>query len=85
MDRCERRDRGRHATTRRLGRGARRLGLAQAVGERVTKGEDLFQVATDKVEVNVEALDSGILGRILVADGEAADAGQVIAFLASDG
>lgn len=57
----------------------------RAVGERVTKGEDLFQVATDKVEVNVEALDSGILGRILVAEGEAADAGQVIAFLASDG
>ncbi len=42
-------------------------------------------MATDKVEVNVEALDSGILGRILVAEGEAADAGQVIAVLLSDG
>lgn len=57
----------------------------KAVGERVTKGQDLFQVATDKAEVNVEALDSGILGRVLVAEGEAADAGQVIAFLATDG
>ena len=29
----------------------------KAVGDPVAKGEDLFQVATDKVEVNVEALD----------------------------
>ena len=57
----------------------------RSVGDRIVKGEDLFQVATDKVEVNVEALDSGILGRILVAEGEAADAGQVIAVLLSDG
>ncbi len=57
----------------------------KAVGDPVTKGEDLFQVATDKVEVNVEALDSGILRRVLVAEGEAADPGQVIAVLDSDG
>lgn len=57
----------------------------KAVGDPVAKGEDLFRVATDKVEVNVEALDSGVLGQVLVAEGETADAGQVIAVIASDG
>ncbi len=53
-------------------------------GETISKGEDLFQVSTDKVEVSVEALDSGTLGRILVAEGMAAEVGQVIAVLEAD-
>jgi pyruvate/2-oxoglutarate dehydrogenase complex dihydrolipoamide acyltransferase (E2) component len=53
----------------------------RSVGDQVTKGEDLFQVETDKVEVTVEALDSGTLGRILTGEGETAEIGQVIAVL----
>jgi pyruvate/2-oxoglutarate dehydrogenase complex dihydrolipoamide acyltransferase (E2) component len=52
-----------------------------SVGDEVTKGEALFQVETDKVEVTVEALDSGTLGRILTGEGEAAEVGQAIAVL----
>lgn len=54
-------------------------------GDLVVKGEELFQVSTDKVDVAVEALDSGRLQRILVGEGESADVGQVIAVLVPDG
>lgn len=51
------------------------------VGADVVKGEPLFEVETDKVDVTVEALASGVLSRIELAKGEAAEIGQTIAFL----
>jgi pyruvate dehydrogenase E2 component (dihydrolipoamide acetyltransferase) len=53
----------------------------KAPGDRVDKGEPFFEVATDKVEVAVEALDSGTLTSLIVGEGESAEPGQVIAYL----
>jgi len=39
----------------------------KAVGDKVTAGEVIFEVETDKATIEVEATDSGILGKILVA------------------
>ncbi len=50
-------------------------------GDPVAKGELLFEVATDKVEVAVEALDSGVIAELLLAEGESAEEGQTIAFI----
>lgn len=43
---------------------------AKHVGEPVEKGDVLVEVETDKAMVEVEAEQSGVLGRILVGDGQ---------------
>jgi pyruvate/2-oxoglutarate dehydrogenase complex dihydrolipoamide acyltransferase (E2) component len=53
----------------------------KAPGDRVTKGEPLFEVATDKVEVAVESLYTGTLTRLVCAEGETAEPGDPIAFI----
>lgn len=53
----------------------------KAPGDPVAKGEPLFEVATDKVEVDVEALDAGTLSTRLLAEGQSAEAGQAIAYI----
>jgi pyruvate/2-oxoglutarate dehydrogenase complex dihydrolipoamide acyltransferase (E2) component len=53
----------------------------KAPGDTINRGEPLFEVATDKVEVAVEALSTGTVTRLLVAEGEAAEAGQTIAYI----
>jgi pyruvate/2-oxoglutarate dehydrogenase complex dihydrolipoamide acyltransferase (E2) component len=54
----------------------------KTAGERVAKGEPLFEVATDKAEV--EALDTGVLSRILLAEGQSAEPGETIAYIDAD-
>ncbi|HEY8475762.1 MAG TPA: lipoyl domain-containing protein [Chloroflexota bacterium] len=54
----------------------------KAEGERVQRGEPLFAVETDKVTVEIEALASGVLRRILVKEGEEASVGDVLAYIA---
>jgi pyruvate dehydrogenase E2 component (dihydrolipoamide acetyltransferase) len=49
-------------------------------GERVTKGEPLLEIETDKVNVEVEAEQSGVL-HILAREGEVVPVGQVIAYI----
>jgi pyruvate dehydrogenase E2 component (dihydrolipoamide acetyltransferase) len=56
----------------------------KTAGERVAKGEPLFEVATDKAEVEVEALDTGVLSRILLAEGQSAELGETIAYIDAD-
>ena len=51
-------------------------------GERVAKGEILFEVETDKATMEVEAPASGIVRKVLVREGDAAPVAQVIAFIA---
>lgn len=51
----------------------------KAPGDRVEKGETLFEVETDKVTVPVESLYSGTLTELLVAEGATATAGAPIA------
>jgi pyruvate/2-oxoglutarate dehydrogenase complex dihydrolipoamide acyltransferase (E2) component len=54
-------------------------------GDTVRKGEPLFAVETDKVNTDVESPHDGVLGEILVPEGERAEVGQVLARFATDG
>jgi pyruvate dehydrogenase E2 component (dihydrolipoamide acetyltransferase) len=53
-------------------------------GERVEKGEPLYEVDTEKVTQEVEAEVAGVLLRIAVPEGEVA-VGQTIAYLGEEG
>jgi pyruvate/2-oxoglutarate dehydrogenase complex dihydrolipoamide acyltransferase (E2) component len=50
-------------------------------GEWVEKGQALFTVETDKVEMEVEAMSSGYLNNITIAIGEKVPVGTPIAML----
>jgi pyruvate dehydrogenase E2 component (dihydrolipoamide acetyltransferase) len=52
------------------------------VGERISKGQIIFEVETDKATVEVEAVDEGRLARIVVAEGQACAVKQPVAWLA---
>jgi 2-oxoglutarate dehydrogenase E2 component (dihydrolipoamide succinyltransferase) len=52
-------------------------------GDTVKKGEPLFAVETDKVNTDVESPYDGTLAEILVAEGERADVGAVLARFSS--
>jgi len=60
-------------------------GWLRKEGDPVRKGEPLFIVETDKVTVEAEAPANGILGRILVAEGETVPVRQVVALLLTEG
>src|SRR5512132_598717 len=53
-------------------------------GDKVEKGEALYELDTDKVTQEVEAEASGVLLKITVAEGEA-DVGETIAFIGEEG
>ena len=71
------------------------LGMAQDVGvllrwlkkegEMVTAGEPLMEVATDKVDVQVEAPASGHLTAVTAQEGDEVPVGQVIGLIAAEG
>ncbi|HZW54421.1 MAG TPA: 2-oxo acid dehydrogenase subunit E2 [Candidatus Elarobacter sp.] len=54
-------------------------------GDRVKRGEPLFAVETDKVNTDVESPFEGVLAEIVVAEGERAEVGQVLARFAGEG
>lgn len=54
-------------------------------GEKVTKGEILLEVETDKAVVEVEALADGVLGGIKAAPGDVIPVGQTIAWILASG
>src|SRR5919199_6929825 len=54
-------------------------------GDTITKGEAVAEIETDKVNIEVEAFDSGVLQRILVQEGETVPVGQPIGILAAPG
>ncbi|KAI0259925.1 single hybrid motif-containing protein [Gloeopeniophorella convolvens] len=55
-------------------------------GESFTSGDVLLEIETDKATIDVEAQDDGIVGKILVQDGEkGVPVGKVIALLAEEG
>lgn len=53
-------------------------------GERVEKQERLYEVETDKMTMEVEAVDAGYLCEIKVAAGGSAAVGEEIATIADD-
>ena len=57
---------------------------AKKTGEKVIKGEVLLEVETDKVTMDVEAADSGILVKIEKQEMEDVKPGDVIGYLAAD-
>jgi pyruvate dehydrogenase E2 component (dihydrolipoamide acetyltransferase) len=50
-------------------------------GDKVEKGDVLFEVMTDKVTVEVEAYDSGYLKKILTKEGEEVPVTEVVAYI----
>ena len=54
-------------------------------GESVTKGEPIMEVETDKVTVEIPSPDSGILGGLLIKEGDEVPVGQTIAWLLAPG
>jgi len=53
-------------------------------GDRVEKGEVLFDVMTDKVTIEVESYNSGLLKKILKAEGEEVPVTEVIAYIGEE-
>jgi pyruvate dehydrogenase E2 component (dihydrolipoamide acetyltransferase) len=53
------------------------------IGEPVKKGDLIFEVATDKITNQVEALEEGLLRRILVTEGKTVPVGTPVAILAA--
>ena len=55
------------------------------VGEKIEVGDIIAEVETDKADMEMEALDAGILAEIRVQEGESVAVGAVIAVLGEDG
>lgn len=53
----------------------------KAAGDTVEKGENLFEIETDKVAMEVQATESGVLSEIRVGEGEVAPVGAVVAVI----
>src|SRR5512135_1494658 len=59
---------------------------AKKEGDKVTSGDVIAEIETDKATMEVEAVDEGTLGRILVPEGtEGVAVNTPIAMLLSDG
>ncbi len=54
-------------------------------GDRVRKGDVLFEIETDKSAMEVEAFDEGVLLRILAAEGETVPVNTVCAYVGEPG
>lgn len=50
-------------------------------GDKVESGDVLFEVMTDKVSLEVEANNSGVLRKILKAEGEEVPITEVVAYI----
>jgi pyruvate dehydrogenase E2 component (dihydrolipoamide acetyltransferase) len=53
----------------------------KAVGEGVAEGEALAEIATDKVDAELESPFAGTLVEIVVGAGEDAEVGDVLAYI----
>lgn len=57
----------------------------KSVGDSVQAGENLFEIETDKVAMEVQATESGVLTEIKVGVGETVPVGAVVAVVGSPG
>jgi pyruvate/2-oxoglutarate dehydrogenase complex dihydrolipoamide acyltransferase (E2) component len=57
----------------------------KSVGDTVQAGENLFEIETDKVTMEVQATESGLLSEIRVKVGETVPVGTVVAVLGAKG
>src|SRR5688572_25196006 len=51
-------------------------------GDKVSMGEPLAEIDTDKATMEMQALGNGVLRKILIQEGESAPLGQIIAIIA---
>lgn len=56
----------------------------KAVGDRVTEGESLAEVETDKITSELESPVSGVVSELLVVEGTGVIPGQVVAHITGD-
>jgi pyruvate dehydrogenase E2 component (dihydrolipoamide acetyltransferase) len=57
----------------------------KAPGDTVAAGENLFEIETDKVTMEVQALSAGVLSEIRVGEGETVPVGAVVAVIGEAG
>src|ERR1700726_1317155 len=57
----------------------------KAIGDAVKPGDNLFEIETDKVSMEVPATSTGVLTEIRVGAGEVAPVGAVVAIVAGAG
>jgi pyruvate/2-oxoglutarate dehydrogenase complex dihydrolipoamide acyltransferase (E2) component len=57
----------------------------KAAGEAVKPGDNLFEIETDKVSMEVPSTTSGVLSEIRIPAGEVAPVGAVVAVIADGG
>ncbi len=55
------------------------------VGEPIARDEPLLEISTDKVDTEVPSPGEGVVGQILVAEGETVEVGTVVALIAPAG
>jgi pyruvate/2-oxoglutarate dehydrogenase complex dihydrolipoamide acyltransferase (E2) component len=60
------------------------LAWFKSVGDEIREGDDLFEVETDKVTIEVQAVVAGRLSEIRVGPGATAKVGEVIAVIGGD-
>src|SRR6266567_719170 len=51
-------------------------------GDKVSMGEPIAEIDTDKATMEMQALGNGVLRKILIKEGESAPLGQLIAIIA---
>ena len=56
----------------------------KAIGDRVERGEPIAEIETDKTTVEMESLAAGTVAELVVAEGDVAAVGAVIAYLEGD-
>src|SRR5262247_2140100 len=57
----------------------------KAAGDAVKPGDNLFEIETDKVSMEVPSTSAGVLSEIRVGVGEVAPVGAVVAVIAGEG
>jgi pyruvate dehydrogenase E2 component (dihydrolipoamide acetyltransferase) len=55
------------------------------IGDAVKPGENLFEIETDKVSMEIQAISGGTLSEIRVKEGDEAPVGAIVAVIAGDG
>jgi pyruvate dehydrogenase E2 component (dihydrolipoamide acetyltransferase) len=57
----------------------------KSAGDAVKPGDNLFEIETDKVSMEVPSIATGVLSEIRVSEGEVAKVGAVVAIISGDG
>ena len=57
----------------------------KSAGDKVAPGDNLFEIETDKVSMEVPATEAGVLAEVRVATGEVAPVGAVVAVISASG